>query len=162
MQEDALVALDNQKEIHAASESGGYGRETDWWSLGATIYELVYGVAPFFAKDIRRTYDLIVNHEVHAILSLLLTVLIQVENSAVPRCNHFDRLRFIHCRVRIAKQQHACLISYTQAPKITCSTLGTEACRSNQDPFVCCRGFVVTASLRFVISTENLPFFLMR
>ena len=28
------------------------------------VYELVYGVTPFFAKDIRRTYDRITNHQV--------------------------------------------------------------------------------------------------
>ena len=64
MQEDALVALDDQEEIFVPRGEGGYGRETDWWSLGSTIYELVYGAAPFFAKDIRGTYDLIINHEV--------------------------------------------------------------------------------------------------
>jgi serine/threonine protein kinase len=36
--------------------AGGYGVETDWWSTGAMIYEMVYGVAPFFARDIRSTY----------------------------------------------------------------------------------------------------------
>ena len=35
---------------------GGYGVETDWWSAGAMIYEMTYGVAPFFAHDIRSTY----------------------------------------------------------------------------------------------------------
>ncbi|KAG8799061.1 hypothetical protein FRC17_007235, partial [Serendipita sp. 399] len=63
MQEEALVALDEQDEIFVPKGEGGYGRETDWWSLGATIYELIYGVAPFFAKDIRGTYELIMNHE---------------------------------------------------------------------------------------------------
>ena len=42
----------------------GYGRETDWWSLGAMLYELAFGVAPFFANDIRTTYARIMNHEV--------------------------------------------------------------------------------------------------
>ncbi|KAG8777718.1 hypothetical protein FRC15_011160 [Serendipita sp. 397] len=63
MQEAALVALDEEDEIFVPKGEGGYGRETDWWSLGATIYELIYGVAPFFAKDIRGTYELIMNHE---------------------------------------------------------------------------------------------------
>ena len=31
----------------------GYGKEVDWWILGAMLYELAYGVAPFFANDIR-------------------------------------------------------------------------------------------------------------
>lgn len=64
MQEAALVALDAEQEIFVPEGEGGYGREIDWWSLGATIYELVYGIAPFFAKDIAGTYDLIMNHEV--------------------------------------------------------------------------------------------------
>jgi serine/threonine protein kinase len=64
MQEDALVAFDATEEIFIPDDEGGYGRETDWWSLGVTIYELVYGVAPFFAKDIRATYDRIINHQV--------------------------------------------------------------------------------------------------
>jgi serine/threonine protein kinase len=42
----------------------GYGRETDWWSLGAMLYEMAYGFAPFFAKDIRQTYLRIMDHEV--------------------------------------------------------------------------------------------------
>ncbi|THH05678.1 hypothetical protein EW145_g4616 [Phellinidium pouzarii] len=44
-------------------DSTGYGRETDWWSLGAMLYELAFGVAPFFANDIRQTYSRIMHHE---------------------------------------------------------------------------------------------------
>lgn len=65
IQEEAMIALDEEEEIFVPRGEGGYGRETDWWSLGATIYELIYGVAPFFAKDIRGTYNLIMNHERH-------------------------------------------------------------------------------------------------
>ncbi|KAI6015939.1 kinase-like domain-containing protein [Pisolithus microcarpus] len=39
------------------------GLETDWWSLGVMIYELAFGITPFFAKDIRTTYLRIVDHE---------------------------------------------------------------------------------------------------
>jgi serine/threonine protein kinase len=67
MQEAALVALDQEEEIYVPEGEGGYGRETDWWSLGATVYELVYGIAPFFANDISGTYELIMNHEVDRI-----------------------------------------------------------------------------------------------
>ncbi|ESK93361.1 agc dmpk gek protein kinase [Moniliophthora roreri MCA 2997] len=38
------------------TEDEVYGLETDWWSVGAMAYELVYGIAPFFAEDVRRTY----------------------------------------------------------------------------------------------------------
>jgi serine/threonine protein kinase len=73
--EEALVALemsDEDQELPPAlgSASGdhddarGYGRETDWWSLGAMLYEMAYGVAPFFANDIRHTYLRIMDHEV--------------------------------------------------------------------------------------------------
>ncbi|KAF8604349.1 kinase-like protein [Ceratobasidium sp. AG-I] len=41
----------------------GYGPETDWWSLGAMVYELTYGVAPFFAPDVPTTYQKVLNHK---------------------------------------------------------------------------------------------------
>jgi serine/threonine protein kinase len=58
--ESALVAM--EMSVNEADEGetnmgeGGYGVETDWWSTGAMIYEMAYGVAPFFARDIRSTY----------------------------------------------------------------------------------------------------------
>lgn len=63
--EEALVALEmseDGEELLTNSGGGGYGRETDWWSMGAMLYEMAYGVAPFFAKDIRQTYVKITDH----------------------------------------------------------------------------------------------------
>lgn len=70
--EEALVALemeddDDFQPRSAGLDGHGYGRETDWWSLGAMLYEMAYGYAPFFAKDIRQTYLRIIDHEVSSI-----------------------------------------------------------------------------------------------
>jgi serine/threonine protein kinase len=55
---------------------GCYGMEVDWWSLGVLVYELYYGIAPFFAEDIKKTYERIVHHEVRGNYALLCTILI--------------------------------------------------------------------------------------
>ncbi|KAG5645394.1 hypothetical protein DXG03_006347 [Asterophora parasitica] len=68
--EAALVALemdddDGSRRISDDEDRDDtqYGRETDWWSLGAMLYEMAYGTTPFFAKDIGQTYLRIVDHE---------------------------------------------------------------------------------------------------
>ncbi|GJJ14010.1 hypothetical protein Clacol_008267 [Clathrus columnatus] len=66
--EEALVALELEEDSSHTSRQNGpgeiscYGRETDWWSFGAMVYEMTYGVAPFFAQDIGRTYVKIMDH----------------------------------------------------------------------------------------------------
>ncbi|KZV90550.1 kinase-like protein [Exidia glandulosa HHB12029] len=66
--EEALVALETDAAEDSAVHDpsmGGYGKEVDWWSFGAMFYEMAFGVAPFYAKDIRRTYTKIVDHQRH-------------------------------------------------------------------------------------------------
>ncbi|KAI0741377.1 kinase-like domain-containing protein [Daedaleopsis nitida] len=62
--EEALVALEMDDDIRWRKEhqSTAYGRETDWWSMGAMLYEMAYGVAPFFSREIRHTYARIMDH----------------------------------------------------------------------------------------------------
>jgi serine/threonine protein kinase len=70
--EEALVALEMTAEEDRNEnddQMDGYGRETDWWSFGAMLYEMTYATAPFFAKDIRQTYLRIMNHEVRDLSS---------------------------------------------------------------------------------------------
>lgn len=84
--EEALVALEMSDGKSYAEKSSsdelGYGVEVDWWSLGAMLYEMIYGVAPFFANDIKQTYAKIMNHQV--CLQFLRAGKFKHPNTAVP------------------------------------------------------------------------------
>ena len=34
----------------------GHNRPTDWWTLGILIYEMIFGIPPFYAKDRKQMY----------------------------------------------------------------------------------------------------------
>ncbi len=47
-----------------SNKEEGYDASVDWWSAGAMVYELIYGVAPFWAEEVGVTYQRIMNSEV--------------------------------------------------------------------------------------------------
>ena len=71
--ERALLALEFEGEsrmLPTGDERDIYGLETDWWSMGSMLYEMAYGVTPFFAEDIKRTYLKIMDHAVSVAIGL--------------------------------------------------------------------------------------------
>uniref|UniRef100_V5E2W1 Protein kinase n=1 Tax=Kalmanozyma brasiliensis (strain GHG001) TaxID=1365824 RepID=V5E2W1_KALBG len=48
---------DGPKEV-----AGMYGPEVDWWSFGVMLYEMRFGVLPFFASKMEETYEKIKDH----------------------------------------------------------------------------------------------------
>lgn len=46
-------------------ENTGYGKQCDWWSLGAIMYECLIGYPPFCSDNPAETYRKIVNWREH-------------------------------------------------------------------------------------------------
>ena len=42
----------------------GHNRPADWWSLGVLIYEMLYGVPPFYSSNVQNMYKKIVREQV--------------------------------------------------------------------------------------------------
>ena len=38
-----------------------YSRAVDWWTLGAVLYEMLYGLPPFYSRETPVMYDAILN-----------------------------------------------------------------------------------------------------
>ena len=41
----------------------GHNRMADWWSYGTLIYEMLFGIPPFFCENVEKMYDLITKAE---------------------------------------------------------------------------------------------------
>ena len=41
----------------------GHNRMADWWSYGTLVYEMLFGIPPFFNENVEMMYDLITNKE---------------------------------------------------------------------------------------------------
>lgn len=70
--EDALVeaaqsadeSMDRTIRPNDLEELPGYSTDVDWWSLGATLYEMAVGRAPFWSPSIGGTYERIIRCDV--------------------------------------------------------------------------------------------------
>lgn len=59
--EEALLSTSSGDEL---LEAEGYDASVDWWSTGAMVFEMTFGVAPFWAEDVGVTYQRIMDSEV--------------------------------------------------------------------------------------------------
>ncbi len=41
-----------------------YDRSTDWWSLGIVVFEMLYGIPPFYDKDCQVMYERTLKEEI--------------------------------------------------------------------------------------------------
>ncbi|MFT7797502.1 serine/threonine-protein kinase Sgk1 isoform X1 [Arapaima gigas] len=77
-----------------------YDRTVDWWCLGAVLYEMLYGLPPFYSRNTAEMYDNILNKPLQLKPNIsnaaqhLLEGLLQKDRSKRLGCNHdFTEIR---------------------------------------------------------------------
>ena len=77
----------------------GYDQSVDWWCLGAVLYEMLYGLPPFYSRNTAEMYDRIVNKP----LRLRPTI------SESAR----DILAKVSVQIHVTQFRHFCLLDFS-------------------------------------------------
>ena len=73
------------------------GKESDWWSFGAVMYEMLFGNTPFYAESLMGTYSNIMNAQTY------LTFPDEIESSA--ECKDLIRSLFVSIETRLGFEE---------------------------------------------------------
>ncbi|KAL7985500.1 hypothetical protein Chor_004070 [Crotalus horridus] len=59
------ILLDCQYLAPEVLKKQPYDRTVDWWCLGAVLYEMLFGLPPFYSRDMSQMYDNILHKPLH-------------------------------------------------------------------------------------------------